>query len=100
MRKMDKIQFQKSDLYAKEPLIPPSTNSIDDLKKEIKRLEQEIDYKFSTFTNISEQIERWVQEDESIGFMSPNSTLEELDTLISKVKLLFLFIKYLAYRIQ
>jgi hypothetical protein len=71
-----------------------SALSAEDVKKDIKRLEQEIDHKLGTYSNFSERIEQWTEEDNGVGFggndISPSSSLDELELLLEKVCLQFL----------
>jgi len=89
MKRMDKIQFQKNELYTDSSTL--GINSVEEIKKDIKRLEQEIDNKFNTYSNFSERIEQWTEEDSGVGFgfggieISPISSLDELEVLIDKL---------------
>jgi len=65
-----------------------SALSAEDVKKDIKRLEQEIDHKLGTYSNFSERIEQWTEEDNGVGFgndISPSSSLDELELLLEKL---------------
>jgi len=83
---MEKIQFQKIE---KQPSFEDTTMAgIEDIKKELKRLEQEIDHKLSTYANFSERIEQWSEEDGGVAFgkdISPSASLDELEILIEKL---------------
>jgi len=83
---MEKIQFQKIE---KQPSIEnTSMAGIEDIKKELKKLEQEIDHKLSTYANFSERIEQWSEEDGGVAFgkdISPSASLDELEILIEKL---------------
>jgi hypothetical protein len=65
------------------------SHSLDDIRKEIKRLEQEIDHKLSTYSNLSERFEQWTEEDAfatSPGKeISPLSSLDEIEMLLLRV---------------
>eukprot|EP01114_Cavostelium_apophysatum_P014431 TRINITY_DN3749_c0_g1_i1.p1 TRINITY_DN3749_c0_g1~~TRINITY_DN3749_c0_g1_i1.p1 ORF type:complete len:255 (+),score=38.89 TRINITY_DN3749_c0_g1_i1:140-904(+) len=98
MKRMEKIHFQKNnDLYNMESgVAAPSlgASQTDDIRKDIKRLEQEIDHKFNTYSTFSERIEQWTEEDNGVGFgvgvsggsdISPTSSLDELQILLEKL---------------
>jgi len=69
------------------------SSSNEDIRKDIKRLEQEIDHKFNTYSNFSGRIEQWTEEDNGVGFgvghggsdISPTSSLDELQILLEKL---------------
>jgi len=90
-QRMEKIQFtnKSSDLNGDLGLdIGGSAFSIEEIKKDIKRLEQEIDHKLSTYSNFSERLEQWTEEDPGVGGFGdirPSSALNELETILEKL---------------
>jgi len=65
-------------------------HSTEDIRKEVKRLEQEIDHKLSTYSNFSERFEQWTEEDSfpstSGKEISPLSSLDEIEMLLSRLR--------------
>lgn len=58
--------------------------SVDDIRREIKRLEQEIEHKLTAYSNLSERILQDSEEENEIAF-SNNELSEELKFLLNKV---------------
>jgi archaellum component FlaC len=60
--------------------------SAEDIRKEIKRLEQEIEHKLGAYSNLSERIEQEAEEGtEEIAF-SHHELNDELNALLKKVQ--------------
>ena len=94
-----KTLHQPHRLISFEKRPPPTTtetpnmarlHSPDDIRREIKRVEQEIDHKLSTYSNFSERIEQWTFDVEDSGLsnsleISPLSSLDDVELLLDKV---------------
>mmetsp|Transcript_22352 Transcript_22352/g.31160 ORF Transcript_22352/g.31160 Transcript_22352/m.31160 type:complete len:260 (-) Transcript_22352:10-789(-) len=65
-------------------------HSPDEIRREIKRVEQEIDHKLSTYSNFSDRIEQWTFDVEDSGLsnsleISPLSSLDDVELLLDKL---------------
>jgi len=78
---VERIQFTKPESMNLGISIGRSSEEI---RKEIKRLEQEIDHKLSTYSNLSERIEQWTEE-EMIGSTHKDATAAEIEILLEKL---------------
>jgi DNA topoisomerase VI subunit B len=79
---MNKIEFQNpSDSTAMDRFV-----SVDDIRKEIKKLEQEVEHKLTTYSNLSERIQQEIQDSLDNELAFSNSELsDELKFLLNKV---------------
>src|SRR5689334_6755851 len=81
---MNKIEFQKGVSETTEM----NFVSVDDVRKEIKRLEQEVEHKLTTYSNLSERIQQEIQEGSDNELAFSNSELsDELKFLLNKVQI-------------
>ena len=83
---MNKIEFQSN---ASESTEMSGFVSIDDIRKDIKRLEQEVEHKLTTYSNLSERIQQEIQEGSDNELAFSNSELsDELKFLLNKVSVI------------
>jgi len=99
----DRIQFHKSssagaDLFDFGSSLEMSKQrgsvlSSEETRKDVKKLEQEIDHKLSTYSNFTERIEQWTNEEDGpfVGGAAgkdtptPLASLDELQSLLEKL---------------